>query len=117
MSAARLRGVTARRCVVARGASRGGSLARPRGHEEGVFLTTIDGQGRRAAEVVRVSAPESTSVTGVGVPRTATNGPFPGDFHVLAATEGEVVVVVWRDLRSDAPGYYGRRYRCATLAE
>ena len=82
--------------------------------QEGVFLTTIDGQGRRAAEIVRVSAPESTAVVG-GVPRTPTSGPFPGDFQVMAASEGDEVVVVWRDLRPDAPGYYGRRYRCSAL--
>lgn len=82
--------------------------------EEGVLLTTIDERGRRASEIVRVSAPEPTSVTGVEIERTATTGPYPGDFHVQAVTEGNVVVVVWRDLRPDAPGYYGRRYRCTS---
>lgn len=83
---------------------------------EGVFLTTINGEGQRAAEIVRVTPPESTAVVGLE-PRTESSGPFPGDFEVLAATEGDVVVVVWRDLRPDAPGYYGRRFRCTTVEE
>ncbi len=80
-------------------------------------MTTIDGEGRRAAEIVRVTAPESTAMTNAGTPRTETTGPFTGEFQVMAATEGDQVVVVWRDLRPDAPGYYGRRYRCGPLSE
>lgn len=80
-------------------------------YEEGVFLTTIDGEGRRASDVVRVTPPEATAIAG-----TREDG-WPGEFEVQAATEGDVVVVVWRDLRRDAPGYYGRRFRCAPIAE
>lgn len=79
--------------------------------QEGVFLTTIDGQGRRASDVVRVTPPASTAVYG-----TREDG-FPGEFEVQAATEGDVVVVVWRDLRPDAPGYYARRFRCTPTRE
>jgi hypothetical protein len=80
-------------------------------YEEGVFLTTIDGQGRRASDIIRVSPPETTAVYW-----TREDG-FPGELDVQAATEGDVVVVVWRDLRPDAPGYYARRYRCAPTRE
>lgn len=78
-------------------------------YEEGVFLTTIDGRGRRASERVRVSPPETTAITG-----TREDG-WPGEIEVQAATEGDVVVVVWRDLRPDAPGYYARRFRCGPI--
>lgn len=80
-------------------------------YEEGVFLATIDGQGRRASERVRVTPPEATAIAG-----TREDG-WPGEFEVQAATEGDVVVVVWRDLRADAPGYYARRFRCAPIGE
>ncbi len=80
-------------------------------YDEGVFLATIDGQGRRASERVRVTPPEATAIAG-----TREDG-WPGEFEVQAATEGDVVVVVWRDLRADAPGYYARRFRCAPIGE
>lgn len=83
--------------------------------EEGVFLHTIDEQGRRASEIVRVSAPESTATIGAATPRTDEDGPFPGEFEVQAISEGDDVVVVWNDRRPDAPGYYARRFQCAAL--
>lgn len=84
---------------------------------EGVFLATVDAVGRRASEIVRVTPPESTHVNGIGIPRTEAGGPYPGDFPVVAATEGDTVVVAWHDLRQDAPGYYARRYRCTPIGE
>ena len=79
--------------------------------QEGVFLQTMDGQGRRASDRMRVTPAGSTATWGDATIRAA------GDYQVEAATEGDVVVVVWRDTRLDAPGYYGRRYRCTTRPE
>ncbi len=85
--------------------------------EEGVFLHTIDDEGRRASEIVRVTDPESTAMVNAAQPRTRDDGPFPGEFEVQAVTEGDDVIVVWSDNRLDVPGYYARRFRCTSLAE
>jgi len=44
-------------------------------------------------------------------------GPWPAKFLISMAAEGEEVVVVWTDLRLDAPGFYARRFRCAATDE
>jgi hypothetical protein len=80
--------------------------------EEGVFLHTIDDAGRRASEIIRVTPDASTATLGAGTPRTATDGPFPGEYEVQAVSEDDDVVVAWFDRRPEAPGYYARRYRC-----
>jgi len=85
--------------------------------EEGVFLHTIDEAGRRSSDIVRVTPPQSTALADPLTPRTADSGPIPGDFEVQAVTEGDDVVVAWRDNRPDAPGYYARRYRCTENPE
>ncbi len=85
--------------------------------EDGVFLHTIDERGRRASEILRVSAPETTGLLGPTTPRTATTGPYPGELEVQAISEGDDVVVAWFDRRPDAPGYYARRYHCGALAD
>ena len=85
--------------------------------EEGVFLHTIDDAGRRASEIIRVTPPESTALANPTAPRTEFTGPFPGDFEVQAVSEGDEVVVAWRDHRPDAPGYYARRFRCTERPE
>ena len=85
--------------------------------EEGVFLHTIDSEGRRSSEILRVSADESSALSNPLAPRTPDSGPYPGDFEVQAVTEGDDVVVAWRDNRPDAPGYYARRYHCAEIPE
>jgi hypothetical protein len=84
--------------------------------EEGVYLTTVDELGRRSSEIITVSPPEATAVLAAGTPRTATTGPIAGDFEVQAVAEGDDVVIVWRDNRPDAPGYYARRYTCGPIA-
>ncbi len=83
--------------------------------QEGVFVHTLDEEGRRASDVVRVSAPESTAMVNPTTPRTETDGPFPGEFEVQAVSEGDRVVVAWWDNRPDAPGYYARSFRCTAL--
>ncbi len=57
-----------------------------------------------------VHAPMATALA--DVPRTDTQGPWPADFELMAASEGEDVVVVWDDARASAPGVYARRLRC-----
>jgi len=85
--------------------------------EEGVFLHTIDDEGRRASDIIRVTPPESTALLTPSTPFTLDSGPIPGDYEVQAITEGDDVVVAWRDTRPDAPGYYARRFRCTERPE
>jgi hypothetical protein len=84
--------------------------------DEGIYLAMIASDGYRASPIVRVTDDAATAVDWSSEARTETLGPFPGDFLVSAASDGDEVAVVWTDLRADAPGYYGRLFRCAATA-
>jgi len=100
----------------------------PRGHEylqrlnletewdEGVHLAMIADDGYRASPIAEVTVAESTAVDW-SRPRDEVLGPWPAKFLISMAAEGEEVVVVWTDLRLDAPGFYARRFRCAATDE
>lgn len=77
---------------------------------EGIYMAMLTPSGRRGSQIVRVTPPEATMLGGAA--RTASTGPFPGDFAVRATSEGDHVVVTWTDTRPDAPGIYARSYRC-----
>jgi len=81
--------------------------------DEGIYLTMIRPDGRRGSEIVRVTSDVST-IIGTALDRRAdTSGPYPGDMTVSAASEGNHVVLAWRDERVDAPGIYIRSYTCS----
>ncbi len=69
---------------------------------EGIQLAMITPEGRRGSAIVSVTAPESTSLG--PTPRTADRGPFPRDYLVYMAVDGDQVVIAWDDQRPDAPG-------------
>jgi hypothetical protein len=84
--------------------------------EEGIHLAVIASDGYRASPIVRVTDDAATAVDWSSEARTETLGPFPGDFLVSMASDGDEVVIVWTDRRQDAPGFYGRLFRCAPTA-
>jgi len=73
------------------------------GVADGVFLHTIDAAGRRSSEIMRVTPPVTSATS--------------EDFQVQMVSEGDDVIVAWRDSRPDTPGYYARRYHCGPLPE
>ncbi|NOY92876.1 MAG: hypothetical protein GXP55_16955 [Deltaproteobacteria bacterium] len=77
---------------------------------EGIYLTMITPGGRRGSPVVTVTPPESTRLG--NAPRTADDGPNPGDYLVQMAVDGDQVVIAWVDQRPDAPGVWARHFRC-----
>jgi hypothetical protein len=83
--------------------------------EEGIHLAMIAEDGYRASPIAEVTVPESTAVDWSG-PRDDVLGPWPANFLISMAADGDDVVVVWTDLRLDAPGFYARRFRCAATA-
>lgn len=85
--------------------------------DEGIYLTMIRPDGRRGSDIVRVTSDESTIMGEALDRRTDTSGPYPGDMTVSAASEGNRVVLAWRDERVDAPGIYVRSYTCERFAE
>jgi hypothetical protein len=85
--------------------------------DEGIYLTMIRPDGRRGSDIVRVTSDESTIMGTALERRTETSGPYPGDMTVSAASEGNRVVLAWRDERLDAPGIYVRSYTCAPFAD
>ena len=84
--------------------------------EEGIYLTLLTPEGRRGSPIVEVTPPESTML-GPIPPRTADDGPFPGDYLVQMAQDGDETVIAWFDRRADAPGMWAARYRCHRVGE
>ena len=83
---------------------------------EGIYLTMLTSDALRGSEVVTVTPPEATGLD--ATPRTAESGPWPNEMAFTAASDGDDVAVMWRDLRADAPGVYVRRFSCtATPAD
>lgn len=80
--------------------------------EEGIYLTMIASDGYRASPIAEVTVPESTAIDWTR-PRDEVLGPWPANFLISMASEGDEVLVVWTDTRLDAPGFYGRRFRCS----
>jgi len=81
--------------------------------DEGIYLTMIRPDGRRGSEIMRVTG-EGSTIMGTALDRrTETSGPYPGDMTVSATSEGDRVVLAWRDERVDAPGIYLRSYTCS----
>jgi hypothetical protein len=78
---------------------------------EGIYLAMVTEDGLRGSEVVRVTDDEATALP-PRPERTETYGPFPADFDLDIATEGDRVFVAWQDRRRHAPGIYGRLFRC-----
>jgi len=70
--------------------------------QQGIYLTLLDESGRRASEIVRVTAEEPG----------LSSGPYT---EITTATEGHSIYVLWTDYRPDAPGRYVRRFDCAEL--
>jgi len=84
--------------------------------EEGIYLALLTPEGRRGSPIVEVTPPESTML-GPIPPRTADDGPFPGDYLVQMAQDGDETVIAWFDRRADAPGMWAARYRCHRVGE
>lgn len=76
---------------------------------ESIRMAIVAPSGRRGSETLTVTAPESTALVG---PRTESSGPYAADFAVRAVSEGDRVVVTWRDERADAPGIYACSFHC-----
>lgn len=82
---------------------------------EGIYLSMLTPDGRRGSPIVTVTLPESTSLS--PTPRTADRGPYPRDYLVNLAVDGDEVVIAWDDQRPDAPGVWARRFRCHRTGE
>lgn len=67
-----------------------------------VRAAIITPEGDRGSEIV--------TVTDAGA--TAFTGPFPLDFLISAASDGDRVAVGWQDARPSAPGFYARTLQC-----
>lgn len=76
---------------------------------EGIQMAIVTPSGRRGSDVVRVTSDEATQLIAA---RSETGGPLPADFVPRAVSEGDRVVVTWRDERADAPGIYARSFHC-----
>jgi len=82
-------------------------------YREGIYAVLLTAEGQRGSEVLEVTDEAATALA--DVPRTEDFGPFPEEFLMGAASEGEDVVVAWHDTRPGAPGVRARRLSCAAL--